>query len=119
MASTRNKNTRGNYCLEQREYSRAIDWELYPNASSGVAYNTGIPGNGLLPGQINCNQLSYNSTNIESFLFGINVTDLTKDNFQCITPEIKQLDMVNIFSSEPTYLPEKLIVSKNNRPFNY
>ena len=46
MASTRNKNTPGNYCLEQKEYTRAMHWELYPNASSGVAYSTGIPGNG-------------------------------------------------------------------------
>ncbi len=119
MASTRNKNTPGNYCLEQRDYRQAMNWELYPNAASGVAYNTGIPGNGLLPGQIRSTQLSHNSINIESFLFGINVTDLTKSEFQCITPEIKQLDMVNIFSSDPTYIPEKLIVSKNNRPFNY
>lgn len=119
MASTRNKNTYGNYCLEQREYRQAMNWELYPNASSGVAYTTGIPGNGLLPGQIRSTQLSYNSTNIESFLFGINVTDLTKPGFECITPELKHLELVDIFQSEPTYIPEKLIVSKNNRPFNY
>jgi len=119
MASTRNKNTRGNYCLQQREYRQAFDWELYPNAASGVAYTTGIPGNGLLPGQIRSTQLSYNSANIESFLFGINVTDLTKPEFQCLTPELKQLELVNIFPTEPTYIPEKLIISKNNRPFNY
>ena len=29
MASTRNKNTPGNYCLEQREYSEARQYTTY------------------------------------------------------------------------------------------
>ena len=119
MASTRSLNTPGNYCLEQREYNHSSKWSLYPYSSYGNAYHTGIPGNGLLQGQINSSQLSYNNINIESFLLGINVTDLTKPEFPCLTPEIKKLDQVNIFPSKPTYIPEKLIVSKNNRPFEY
>jgi len=119
MASTRNINTPGNYCMEQNQYSKSCRWNLYPNSSHGNAYNTGIPGNGLLQGRINSSQLSYNNTNIESFLFGIDVTNLTKPEFSCLTPEIKKMDQINIFPSRPTYIPEKLIVSTTNRPFEY
>jgi hypothetical protein len=119
MASTRNINTLGNYCMEQNQYANSSRWSLYPQSSSGYAYHTGIPGNGLLPGQINSSELSYNNTNIESFLFGINLTNLTKQELPCLTPEIKKLEQVNIFPNTPTYIPEKLVVSKNNRPFEY
>ena len=119
MASTRNRNTPGNYCLEQKQYSNSFTWSLYPNSSHGNSYDTCIPGNGLLQGQINSSQLSYNNINIESFLFGIDVTNLTKPEFNCLTPEIKKLEQLNIFPSRATYIPEKLIISKSNRPFEY
>jgi hypothetical protein len=119
MASTRNINTPGNYCMEQNQYSNSSRWNLYPHSSHGNAYDTCIPGNGLLQGQINSSQLSYNNINIESFLFGIDVTNLTKPEFPCLTPEIRNLKQLNIFPSRPTYIPEKLIVSKKNRPFDY
>ena len=119
MASTRNINTPGNYCMEQNQYANQSRWSLYPQSSGGNAYHTGIPGNGLLPGQINSSQLSYNNINIESFLFGIDLTNLTKQEFPCLTPEIKRLEQVNIFPNRTTYIPEKLIISKNNRPFEY
>jgi len=119
MASTRNINTRGNYCMEQRQYFHLSQWNLYPHSSHGNAYHTGIPGNGLLQGRINSSQLSFNNTNIESFLFGIDSTNLTTDEFPSLTPEIKRLEQVNIFPNKPIYIPEKLIVSKDNRPFEY
>ena len=49
MASTRNKNTPGNYCLEQREYKESSNYTLYPNSQYGAAYNTRLAGNGLNP----------------------------------------------------------------------
>ena len=52
MASTRSKNTPGNYCLEQREYKHSEKYTLYPNSQYGAAYDTRMPGTGLLPAQI-------------------------------------------------------------------
>ena len=49
MASTRNRNTPGNYNLEQRQYNQSETYTLYPNSQYGAAYNTRLPGNGLLP----------------------------------------------------------------------
>ena len=75
MASTRNKNTPGNYCLDQRQNVGIEDWQLYKNGANGTAYDTRLCGNGLNPGQLPWNTLSHNPADIESFLFGINSTN--------------------------------------------
>ena len=116
MASTRNINTPGNYALEQREYKQFENYTLYPNSQYGAAYNTRLPGNGLLPAQVPWNKLSYNAPDTESFLFGINSTNLVSPA-PCFHPEIAQLKSVNIYEKEPTFIPEPLVVEKNQRPF--
>ncbi len=116
MASTRNKNTAGDYCLEQNQYRQFENYTLYPNSQYGAAYNTRLPGNGLLGGQVPWNKLSYNAPDTESFLFGINSTNLVNPA-PCFIPEIVQLDSVNIFDKGTTYIPEPLVIEKNQRPF--
>ena len=75
-----------------------------------------LAGNGLNPGQLPWTTLSYNSADIESFLFGINATNLVNPA-PCFVPEIAQLDMTNIFNKGVTLMPEPLVVEKNQRPF--
>lgn len=116
MASTRNKNTPGNYCLEQKQFSNSQEYVLYPNSQYGAAYNTRIAGNGLNPGQIPWNKLSYNAPDIESFLFGINSTNLVKPA-PCFVPELSKIDSVNIYENKPILIPEPLVINKNQRPF--
>ena len=116
MASTRNRNTPGNYCLEQRQYVHSENYTLYPNSQYGAAYNTKLPGVGLLPGQIPGNKLSYNTPDIESFLFGINSTNLVNPA-PCFVPELAQLQSANIFEKGAVFIPEPLVVEKNQRPF--
>jgi hypothetical protein len=116
MASTRNRNTPGNYNLEQREYKQSETYTLYPNSQYGAAYNTRMPGNGLLPAQIPWNKLSYNAADTESFLFGINSTNLVNPA-PCFVPEINQIGTVNIYEKGVTFIPEPLVVEKNQRPF--
>jgi len=116
MASTRNKNTSGNYCLEQRQFMHSFNYTSYPNSQYGAAYNTKLPGNGLLPGQIPGNKLSYNAADTESFLFGINSTNLVNPA-PCFTPEIAKLRSSNIYDKEPVFIPEPLVIEKNQRPF--
>ena len=50
MTSTRNKNTAGNYCLEQRQYANAQVHNLYINSSGGEACDTKLAGDGVLQG---------------------------------------------------------------------
>ena len=49
MASTRNKNTPGNYCLDNKQYIDSATYLTYINSPYGEAYNTKLPGNGLNP----------------------------------------------------------------------
>ena len=116
MASTRNRNTPGNYCLEQREYLQSEKYTLYPNSQYGAAYNTRLPGDGLLPAQIPGNKLSHNAADTESFLFGINSTNLVNPA-PCFVPEIAKIDSVNIYKKSATIIPEPLVIEKNQRPF--
>ena len=116
MASTRNINTPGNYCLEQREYRQFENYTLYPNSQYGAAYDTKLPGVGLLPAQIPGNKLSHNAADTESFLFGINSTNLVNPA-PCFYPEITQLNSANIYKTSKTYIPEPLVIEKNQRPF--
>ena len=117
MAATRNKNTKGNYCLEENSYANARIYTIYKNSGYGEAYNTQLPGNGLNPAQIPWNKLSYNAVDIESFLFGVNSTNLVEPKPPCLVPELTNLSSANIYESEPTYIPEPLVIEKNQRPF--
>lgn len=115
MASTRNKNTQGNYCLDQRQYSQMQNWSLYENSSHGKAYDTKLSGTGLNPGQMPWTTLSHNPADIESFLFGINATNLVNPSPN-LTPELKCLESANLFKMRDTIMPVPLVVPKNQRP---
>jgi len=116
MASTRNRNTPGNYYLEQREFKHSENYTLYPNSQYGAAYTTRLPGNGLMPAQIPWNKLSYNAADTESFLLGINSTNLVNPA-PCFVPEITKLASTNIYEKGPVFIPEPLVIEKNQRPF--
>jgi hypothetical protein len=115
MASTRNKNTPGNYSLSQKQNSGIEDWKFYKHGAHGLAYDTKLPGNGLNPGQIPWNQLSNNAVDIETFLFGIGSTNLVNP-IQPLTPELKYLNTANVFESKPTLMPVPQAIPKYQRP---
>jgi len=116
MASTRNRNTSGNYNLQNKEYKQTETYRLYPNSQCGSAYNTRMPGNGLLPGQMPWNKLSYNAADTESFLFGINSTNLVNP-VACFVPEISKLNTINVYEKNEIFVPEPLVIEKKQRPF--
>jgi len=116
MASTRNKNTPSDYCLQQQTYTQARQHTIYKHSAYGEAYDTKWAGNGLNPGQLPWNTMSNNAPDIESFLFGINSTNLVNPQ-PCLTPELKQLPTANVFEREPTYIPQPLVIEKKQRPF--
>ena len=116
MASTRNKNTRGNYNLEMRNFVLNEQYTLYANSQYGEAYDTKMPGYGVNPGQIPGNKMSNNSTNIESFLFGINSTNLVEPA-QPLYPEIKTLATADFIPQNKVIMPEPFAQEKNQRPF--
>ena len=116
MASTRNKNTSLNYNLQQRQYKQNEVYTLYPNSQYGVAYSTKLPGDGVNPGQLPRDSFSRNPVEIESFLFGINSTNLVNPA-PPLTPELKYLKSENFFQKDKIFMPEPLVIEKHQRPF--
>ena len=116
MASTRSKNTPGNFCLEQRENRNTLHYLLYPHSSYGVSYDTKLAGFGFNPGNMPGSTLSKNYVTIESGLFGINSTNLVNPA-PIFVPELKDLCWANVFKKGPIYIPEPLVIEGNQRPF--
>jgi len=116
MASTRNKNTYGNYALEQKQYSQNAQYTLYANSQYGEAYNTCLAGNGLNPGQMPWTTMSNNAPDIETFLFGINSTNLVNPTPPMLVPQLKCLNSANLFERSTIFIPEPLTIEKHQRP---
>jgi hypothetical protein len=115
MSSTRNINTRGNYELQQRQFNGTNQYSLYTNSQYGEAYNTHLAGVGLLQGYMPWNKLSANPVETESFLFGINSTNLVNPapNFHA---EPLLQSHIHLYNPNPTIMPNPLVIEKN-RPF--
>jgi hypothetical protein len=116
MASTRNKNTAGNYYLEQQQNVRNEDWRLYTYGAHGYAYDTKLAGYGFNPGQLPWDTMSSNAPDIESFLFGINSTNLVNPAGP-FTPRLKTLATSDLFEKRATIMPVPQAIAKNQRPF--
>ena len=116
MASTRNKNTSGNYCLEQNQYLQNREYTLYKNSQYGEAYNTRLAGNGLNPGQMPWTTMSHNAPDIETFLFGINSTNLVNKSPPVLIPKLKQLHSWDLYDKSSIFIPEPLVIEKHQRP---
>lgn len=120
MASTRNKNTTANYTLEQQENIGATDWLLYANGSNGTAVDQRICGYGFGVGRLNLNAQSHNAIDTESFLFGINSTNLTAEYssaFPSFTPQFKNLNEANLVEKPKTIIiPAPLNDASQERP---
>lgn len=119
MASSRNKNTFGDYNAEQLDYKRSFQHRTYIHGPNGVPVKTFLPGNGLLPGRSPLTEFSYNSPttarDIESFLYGINSTNLVNPQ-ENITFQLKKLPTLDLYETPKTIMPDPLIVERNQRP---
>jgi len=114
MASTRNKNSPGNYALEtegklaQAQYK--ID-EMY-----SVPPETNQPGNGLLAGSVGPSKLSSNYCDIESVLRGIGSTNLVTPQPDVIA-NVYNLRELNVSNRIPLILPKAYQHNNEERPF--
>lgn len=113
MASTCNKNSPADYCLEQRQNNQICDDRTYKYRR--IAYNSAIPCVGVNVGGMPNTTLSYNPTNIESSLYGIGSTNLVTHK-PAVVPELKKLPNVAFFTRPHVLLPNPLVIEKNQRP---
>lgn len=115
MASTRNKNTQGDYNARQQSFMAQV--EYVTNKEYAISNNTMYAGNGLLQGRIPDTQLSSNPNDIESFLFGIGSTNLVVHQSP-VQPEFKQLSELSIVDRRvPLIMPENLMIRTQQRPY--
>jgi hypothetical protein len=114
MASTRNKNTRGDYILEQKQNRDMREYTTY--IDSVQAETTFFAGNGLLPGRVAATNLAFNSVEIESQLYGIGATNLVEPMAtRAIDP--KPMKSLNISDRLTTYVPPDFVVEGGQRPY--
>lgn len=117
MTDTSLKNSRGMYCLEQRNLERQHDermWKYkcmaYDSAFPCVGVNMPMMNNGY-----NNGVLSNNAADIESALFGIGSTNLVTPKPK-VMPRLNNLKNVKFFNRLNTIMPNPLIVEKYQRP---
>lgn len=135
MASSRSKNTYGNYNAEQLDYRRTYQHTTYLHGPNGVPVKTYLPGNGLigakcpltelshnardiemyLRGGMTANELNHSSRDVESFLYGIRATDLVNPR-ESMTIKLKSLKSLDLYSTPEVIMPDPLVVEKNQRP---
>ena len=115
MASTRSKNTPGNYAIEQSSYLRQLDNVIYKNGASGQAYKNNFAGNGLLPGKCGSMNLSYNYADVESYLLGIGSTNLVNPKADPVV-QLKYIQSINIYDKPSVIIPSPFTPSSDQRP---
>jgi hypothetical protein len=115
MASTRNKNTTGNYKLEQWSLEQNRIHQNYKHSPNGQAYTTHFAGNGLIGGWMPRTELSHNPIDIESFLRGTGSTNLVEPKSDPVLQK-KTLDTLSICDRLPLLIPKPLYVEPNQRP---
>ena len=114
MSSTRNKNMPGDYTLEQSANRLGCKYSTYESAGKPV--ETHYAGDGLLTGRIPASNLAFNACDIESQLFGIGSTNLVNPK-KDVRPDIKPVQSLNMIDKLPIFIPEPLVVEKNQRPY--
>lgn len=115
MASTRNKNTPGNYAAEKRSITKQHNERMYIHQTQGQAAATQLPGDGLLTGRFAGRDLAKNDCDIESFLFGIGSTNL-ENPLPIVRPDLNDLQSLNIIQKTPMCMPRPLSIEPNQRP---
>jgi hypothetical protein len=75
-----------------------------------------MAGNGLIQGHMPYTLLSNNTIDIDSFLKGIRVTDLTDNSNKGLTPQLNVLPEYNLYCNQKTIMPEPFVPQLNQRP---
>jgi hypothetical protein len=115
MASTRNKNDRGNYIAEERGREHQRLYSMFKNQGNGQPLTTHLPGDGLLAGQVGPFGLSRNFADIDSFLKGIGSTNLVTP-MAPVQPSLRELESLSIIDRIPLILPQPLQHDSRQRP---
>ena len=103
MASTRNNNTESDYKLQQLQYDRSRNYMICPENDTII--KTSYPEFGVNFQKAPSSNLSYNATDIESVLFGINSTNLVRPA-DVVKGELKELDVIKYHNRVKMLVPK-------------
>lgn len=115
MASTRNKNSKGDYNLEQNINKSINEWNTYEYSSRGGAYDPAIPNIGYTPSKMCSCFFSNNGIDIESQLYGIGSSNLVNEK-PTVNPQLKQIKTIDFFDRQKLLMPKPLVIEDNQRP---
>ena len=117
MASTRNKNTPQDYAQEQIAYQKRRDHQSYETAAYfGMPETQCFVGAGLVGMKAPAQNLSSNSADIESLLFGVGSTNLASP-LPTIVPDLYEFPSLNLIDRPvPVFLPLPLQRQPDQRP---
>ena len=117
MTSTRNNNTKSDYCLQQRQFQNNLGYNMYEHSQWGTPTVTAFTAAGSAPPSLMWRTaLSANPIEIESALFGIGSTNLVTPQ-KPVCPKLKQLPTIHFFERNKLVMPEPFILDQNERPF--
>jgi len=113
MSSTRLKNDQVNFNHNLGLQKSISDSCVFYNCAYPT--NIGLPQEGILMGQMQNNIFSNNSTDVESYLRGIQSTNLV-EKVKPITPEFNKLKQIDFYDKpNKVILPKQLVIEKNQR----
>jgi len=116
MTSTRNKNSKNDYSIEQKAYQNGTTYNLYQNSQHGRPGHGVLPDFGLNSARMDRFELNGNSVNIESQLMGIGSTNLVNPKTE-ISPTNIHISHGSIHTFDKTIvMPEPLVMEKGQRP---
>jgi hypothetical protein len=115
MASTRNKNDKGNYMAEEKGRQCQRLYSIYEYQGNGKAFTNNYAGDGLLVGKMSPCSLSYNYTEIDSYLKGIGSTNLVSPMPE-IKPKLKELESLSVINRIPLVMPNPMRIVEYQRP---
>lgn len=115
MTDTRKKSQKGDYVLEQAVNFGSIDYRVNSENNYGCPVNSYLPGNGLIGQSVSRVNLANNSCDIESMLRGTGSCNMVQ-SLAPVVPDIRKLKPLDLFDSQPTYIPEPMVVQKGQRP---
>ena len=106
-------------CLDVRDNSLILDNRTFHGRR--YAYKNSFPCNGINPGNMPNSTLSYNSTDVESTLFGIDISGKIRnprlEQKLLVSYKPKKLEEIHFFEKNNiTYIPEPLVIERNQRP---
>jgi hypothetical protein len=117
MASTRTRNTIGDYNLQQSINTHIQTYALYKNGSSGAPHIENMPGDGLGNVGIRGYRQADNQVDIESFLRGTGTADLVNGKYWVITPELRTVPTLNVFNKDRVIAPSIHLPPAFDRPW--